>query len=215
MAHDGPKKKADDALTKLAVPVLAQAWIQFIAYEAFLGYDQYFSPQPLCPHTEEDFGRPAWYVAINYCCLGGFVMIWLALAIKISVMEASKARSVMIVALNIVSMGTIATVLAVIFEWGGVCVDMLNVASPAAIWAEWIACGPLLIFITVTVVDKPNLSQTDLFLMVSFWVCLVTGFFIIIPADLVIGESLALSPHSTILCCAAVYMRSPHHKRRA
>jgi len=114
-------------------------------------------------------------------------MIWLALAIKISVMEASKARSVMLVALNIVSMGTIATVLAVIYEWGGVCVDMLNVASPAAIWAEWIACGPLLIFITVTVVDKPALSQTDLFLMVSFWVCLVCGFFIIIPANLVIG----------------------------
>jgi len=137
---------------------------------------------------EEDFGRPEWYVGINYACLGGFFMIWSALAIKISLMGPSKARSVMFVALNIVSMGMIATVLAVVYEWGGVCVDMLNVASPAAIWAEWIACGPLLIFITVTVVDKAALSQTDLFLMVSFWVCLVCGYFIMIPSSLIVGE---------------------------
>jgi len=86
-----------------------------------------------------------------------------------------------LIAINIVSMGTLATVIALVFNWGGVCIDELGVASPAAIWGEWCACGPLLVFITVTLVDKPDLSRVDWFLMVTFFLCLVTGFFIIIP----------------------------------
>ena len=91
------------------------------------------------------------------------------------------------VACNIVTMGSIATYLAVIPEWGGVCIDVLNVASPAAIWGEWIACGPLLIYITVTITNKPYLSNVDIFLMFCFFLCLVTGFFIIIPSSYSVG----------------------------
>ena len=50
------------------------------------------------------------------------------------------------------------------------------------------ACGPLLIFITVTIVDKPAIGVMDLFMMGSFWVCLATGFFIIIPSDIALGQ---------------------------
>lgn len=51
--------------------------------------------------------------------------------------------------------------------------------SPGAIWAEWTSAGPLLIYITVTIIDKPSLTATDWFLIITFYVCLITGFLII------------------------------------
>jgi hypothetical protein len=109
------------------------------------------------------------------------VLIWLALVMTIIRMGSSQKRTPLLVALNIVSMGTIATLIALVWNWGGVCVDVLNVASPAAIWGEWIACGPLLVFITVTVDNKPRLTKMDWFMMVTFFLCLITGLFIIPP----------------------------------
>jgi hypothetical protein len=68
--------------------------------------------------------------------MGAFAMIWCALFMRIlSITDASK-RVPYIVAFNIVSMGTIATALALVWNWGGVCIDVLGVASPAAVWAE-------------------------------------------------------------------------------
>jgi hypothetical protein len=37
--------------------------------------------------------------------------------------------------------GFIGEALALFFNWGGVCIDKFNVASPGAIWAEFIAGG--------------------------------------------------------------------------
>jgi signal transduction histidine kinase len=100
--------------------------------------------------------------------------------------EGSK-RVPLLVAINIVTIGTVATILALCFEWGGVCIDVLGVASPAAIWGEWIACGPLLLFITFSIVDKEDLSKLDWFFMWSFFLCLVAGFLIIIPQPYELG----------------------------
>ena len=65
--------------------------------------------------------------------------------------------------------------------------SVIRVASPAAIWGEWCACGPLLIYIVVSLDNKPNLNKMDWFLMLSFFVCLITGFFIIIPSPVPVG----------------------------
>ena len=62
-----------------------------------------------------------------------------------------------------------------------------RVASPAAIWGEWIACGPLLIFVVVTLDNKPRLGRMDWVLMGSFFLCMVAGFFIIIPSSEALG----------------------------
>jgi len=78
-------------------------------------------------------------------------------------------------------MSSIASLLEIAFSWGGVCIDSLGVSTPASIWGEWVACGPLLVFITVTLVDKPELSVMDWFQMISFLICLCSGFVIIFP----------------------------------
>lgn len=155
------------------------AWSFFIIFQIAIGCDRYLSTQPLCPYTDKDY--PDWYWYTCFSCLGGFILIWLVLAIKLFQLERGPHQVPLLVALSIVSMGTIATFLSLVFVWGGVCIDVLNVASPAAIWGEWMACGPLLLFITLTIVDKPNLSAWDWSFMITFFTCLLTGFFIIIP----------------------------------
>eukprot|EP01041_Mallomonas_annulata_P002749 gene2749-5415_t len=158
-------------------PACITAWVFFISYEVSICLDQMLNPYPLCPHSDVDYGY--WYWFTNHLVLGGFILTWIMLFTKIVQMKAGPLRVPYLTAFNIVSMGTLATTMAVVWNWGGVCIDVLGVASPAAIWGEWIACGPLLIFIIVTVVDKPYLTKTDWLLIISFWICLVTGFLII------------------------------------
>jgi len=45
----------------------------------------------------------------------------------------------------------------------------------------------LLIYIVVTIDSKPNFTKMDWFLMVTFFLCLITGFFIIIPSAEAVG----------------------------
>lgn len=64
----------------------------------------------------------------------------------------------------------------------------IRVASPAAIWGEWCACGPLLIYVVVALDNKLELTKMDCFLMGTFFVCLITGFLIIIPSPEAVGK---------------------------
>eukprot|EP00597_Dinobryon_sp_UTEXLB2267_P008067 CAMPEP_0170084854 /NCGR_PEP_ID=MMETSP0019_2-20121128/19914_1 /TAXON_ID=98059 /ORGANISM="Dinobryon sp., Strain UTEXLB2267" /LENGTH=692 /DNA_ID=CAMNT_0010301085 /DNA_START=328 /DNA_END=2406 /DNA_ORIENTATION=- len=78
-------------------------------------------------------------------------------------------------------MGIIATLLAVVFNWGGLCIDTLRVASPAAIWGEWCACGPMLLFTILAPIEKEKLTKMDLILIFDFFLCLFSGFLSNIP----------------------------------
>jgi hypothetical protein len=53
-------------------------------------------------------------------------VIWAALLSKILQSKVGPERVPYFTAFNIVSMGTIATMLAVIFDWGGICIDSLG-----------------------------------------------------------------------------------------
>jgi len=171
-----------NALERLWIPAVGSAWTFFIVYMLGMGLDKTLNgPKALCPYTDEDY--PEWYWWINMNVLGGFIIIWLVLVMKIAtVSNEGNYRTPLYVALNIVTMGTIATVLATLFNAGGVCIDVLGVATPAAIWGEWIACGPLLFFITLTIISKSALNRIDWIIIITFELCLITGFFII-PAQ--------------------------------
>ena len=54
--------------------------------------------------------------------------------------------------------------------------------SNGAIWGEWIACCPILVFTTVTLIDKRYLTMVDWLLMVTFLLCIVAAFLVIISA---------------------------------
>jgi hypothetical protein len=176
--------KGGGVLEKYWLTYVGFAWFQFIAFEMGLTLDKHHSKNPLCPYSDRDY--PIWFWYIVVACLGGFIMIWLALFFKIVTIAQSEQRTPLYVAINIVSMGTIATIIA-LFDDPGVCIDILGVASPGPIWGEWIACGPLLIIITLSIVDKPEFSRLDWGLIITFWFCLVAGFFIVIPQNYAAG----------------------------
>ena len=170
------QKQGPSVLQRTWHTMLGSAVAYFVVFQAAFGVANLSHMTPMCPHTSEGF--PFWYFASCYSVLGGFMMIWLLLVVKVLTIKEENKRVPIWVALGIVTMATISTILG-IFDWGGVCIDVLGVGSPASIWAEWTACGPLLIYITVTIVDKPFLTKFDWFIIITFYLCLITGFFII------------------------------------
>ena len=58
---------------------------------------------------------------------------------------------------------------------------IFRVASPAAIWGEWCACGPMLLFTILAPTKKQNMPILDWILIADFFLCLFSGFLSIIP----------------------------------
>ena len=62
-----------------------------------------------------------------------------------------------------------------------------RVASCAATWGEWIACGPLLIYVIVSLDNKCSMSTMDWVMIGSFFLCLLAGFLINFPSSVAMG----------------------------
>lgn len=100
------------------------AWSFFLIYQALIGYDKLASVKPICPYSDQDY--PSWYWYTCYGVLGAFVIIWLVVLGKLSQIQALEEKVPHIVAFHVISMGTVATILALIFNWGGLCIDVLG-----------------------------------------------------------------------------------------
>lgn len=171
-------QKTNTILYNYWKPACFFAWFIFLLFEAVIEVDHKYNKNPLCPYTDIYYDKTYYY--INYAVLGGFITtaVFTFLTILWVQLDFSKKLS-LIVSLNIVSIGSIATFLS-FYNWGGLCIDALGTPTPAAIWGEWISCAPLLIFVIVSITNKIKLSRSDLFLMFSFFLCILFGFFIIV-----------------------------------
>ena len=61
-------------------------------------------------------------------------------------------------------------------NYGGVCVDVLGVSSPAAQWSEWLVCVPLMTYMIVTIDDKSDLSFSDYMIILLMGFSVLVGF---------------------------------------
>jgi len=95
-----------------------------MVFQIFIGLNKFLSSKPLCPHSDADYGL--WYWITCYAVLGGFLFTWNSLFAKIITTPPGDERVPYLIALNIVSMGTLATLIALLFNWGGVCIDELG-----------------------------------------------------------------------------------------
>jgi hypothetical protein len=177
-AKSKTEELGNSALSRWWKKLLVVAWINFIIFQLIVGYDRRFSEKPLCPYSASSFGKTYW--CFCFSCLGAFMMICLVLFYRVASTQLGHHRVPHVLALNIAAMGTIASWLSIVHEWGGVCIDAMNVTSHAASWADLLSTSPLLIFIAVTIVDKEDLSMMDWFMMATFYVCILTGFVIIL-----------------------------------
>lgn len=149
---------------------------------------------PLCSDTAKDY--PPWYWNACSAVLASFITIILVVLNKIFGVKVEHEKVPLYFGLNIVFRGSLSTALILFFQWGGICVDALGVATPAPLWPEWCANGPLIIFITLTIVDKPTLSKMDIFFMVTFFLSLISGF-------MIIGQSKGVGEVWLFVSCAA------------
>ena len=152
------------------------AWIIFIIYEVFIELDYQYSKSPICPYSHDSY--PAMYWNSMYFILGGFVMILANIVTRFFTTnkEDFNKRFLYWIAFHMIFISSISTALTIIFNFGGVCIDHLNVASSASVWGEWIACGPILIFTTIGLVKQTSISVEDTFLILSFVLSLIGGF---------------------------------------
>lgn len=124
----------ESILDKLWSPVCIYSWFIFTAMQLGVGYNRMYNASPLCFHTAKHYGIA--YFNTYYICVGGFILTLSSLVMKLWRLKGGQ-RVPILVSINIVSMAMIATTLTLVVEWGGVCIDGLGVASPAAIWGEY------------------------------------------------------------------------------
>eukprot|EP01041_Mallomonas_annulata_P005777 gene5777-11672_t len=147
-----------------AKPLLYRTWyfacgisiiLYFIVILA-LELDLSTSENPVC-HVNHSYSNWVW--SSSFLETGGFVAGSIILCLKLFVYQrSSNSTSCLYSAtLCVVSMGLTTSMLNLTRIF--VCTDIFGVTTPAAMWAEWIACAPLLMFIAVAIEDKSYLSQ--------------------------------------------------------
>lgn len=65
--------------------------------------------------------------------------------------------------------------LSTLFQWGGVCRDVFGVYTPAMIWPEWAISIPLMMFLSVSADDRPQLARQDSLSIASLFLCVLCG----------------------------------------
>jgi len=115
------------------------------------------------------------------CGLGGYLIIDLMVLYKIYQLPSGTKRIPQWVSFHCSLMGTASTLLSIGWNWGGLCVDSLGFTIPAAMWGEWMATGPLCVFVLVALGDQKRLSLHECITFASFILCIVCGFSVLFP----------------------------------
>lgn len=113
--------------------------------------------------------------------LGGVVFLWTSTFLKFILQQKARESihySVYFVALNVVSMTLLNTSLGVLFDYGGTCVSSLGSITQLLMWPEWVSTVPVLVYLTIVVIDKPSFSSGDIAYMITMFLSLFTSFLI-------------------------------------
>ena len=158
-------------------PIIILSWSVYASFQIPLILDYTYNPNPLCPYDHYDY--PQWYWYSNYTCLGGIVTLWINICFRLLKENHSQLTVPIYITLNIITMTMLSYILSIALNWGGICIDQLNVATPAVIWGEWIGNGFVLMFITMTINRYTPIMNIEWLMMVIFSICMFCGFLII------------------------------------
>ena len=100
------------------------SWIIFLTYGVLISIQFYSVSEPLCGINPGAYGT--FYSVASVSTLSGFVFTFMMLVIKIVQASPGKERIPSMLALNVISMGLLFTVLVVVFNWIGICIDVLG-----------------------------------------------------------------------------------------
>eukprot|EP01033_Poteriospumella_lacustris_P007235 gene7235-5208_t len=142
--------------------LLVSTLVYTISYAA-LGYNYYYSSNPLCPL---ELSHASWVRDMNLSAAGSLLV---TIGLQLNRVFLSTFRddgdvgtlSSYYASILVNGISSSAHFGAVLFNWGGTCTDPFGVHFPAGIWPEWVVSVPLLVFIALSVDDKPSLDQQD------------------------------------------------------
>eukprot|EP01036_Dinobryon_divergens_P026242 gene26243-34864_t len=160
-------------------------WTIFIIFQIVYGYNTKFSPHPWC--SKEHDGLQEWYLYLCFGNTGGFLIIWVILIARFHQAKHSRLGNLdrYLAYLNVVTIGLISSVLMLTSGWGKFCIDYFGVTTPAVIWGEWFAAGPIIfIVISTTIVEKPQMDRVDWVLVASFTLTILFGFLVVFATNL-------------------------------
>lgn len=172
-------------------------WSIYLCYQLAIIIHYEVSDIPICSATS--IAYPPFYWNMLYCVFGGSCITLVSILIRFfTTREYDPNRYFLYwISLHISSISCITTLL-MIHNWGGICIDGLHVASSAVRWGEWLACSPILLFITVTLTNK-EVTTSDRLLVLSFSIALLLGYLMIYASYVV----------SMFLLCGSILCATP------
>ena len=84
----------------------------------------YIFTKPVCGISPSSFGT--FYSVASVATVSGFFFTSMMLLVKIIQASPGKERIPSILALNVIAMGLLFTVVVVVFNWDGICIDVLG-----------------------------------------------------------------------------------------
>ena len=189
--------------------IVLVSWILFVAYEVLIGLDHNLRRTPLCLYKSSIVPFPTWYNDVQYAVLGGFAAIYLALFFQVLEFVFEKRRwpsAPLFLAFHAVSIALASIVAAAVWNVGGLCVDMLGVTTQAAVWGMWFTSGPIVVFITLTIIDRSSLSRLEWLTIAGVGLGVASGFVVLVPqpsqsAEFFLALAFALFSPSLALPC--------------
>jgi signal transduction histidine kinase/CheY-like chemotaxis protein len=102
----------------------------------------------------------------------------------------------------------VAAFIDISFAWSCSLLRSFSVPTPAVIWPEWSISVPLLIFIIVSIDDKPFLSYDDVLAVISLHLCIVCGALLQYTTSTVISTGLLVFSCLFFLPCLFLMWKS-------
>ena len=103
----------------------AYSWVIFLVYEILISIQSYTAAKPLCAIVPNDSVSPFY----NFSCaaaVSGFIFTFVMLSVRISQMMPGNERVPSMVALDVVLKGLLCTLVFVVFNLNGICIDVLG-----------------------------------------------------------------------------------------
>lgn len=97
------------------------AWALFLAMQIFGGLSHRSLNTRLCRYESKSFH--IWYKYVGFSIVGVFGIIWTIFLWRIVQRKSNPDISPYVAYFNVISMGLITSILSLIFDWGGICMD--------------------------------------------------------------------------------------------
>lgn len=190
--------------------VLPSTLVSYIVLQSLNGYFK-FNGHHVCDY-DKYHNRPLWVqkttLGVFLCFIFGMIFVILR-HLKINQTYQPEKFSSVVANLTIQFIAGSSACLTYFFEWGGICKDDFGVVTPGAIWPEWLASGPLLVWFAISCEHKSILSWSDITTIGLMEISIFLGFLLIFRMSFIVKSIILFL---SCVCCGFVVLVSVRSK---